>query len=90
MQTLIKIFSFFLIVAVVIVAMLFSVENGDLARVDFLVLSLELPISLWLLGTLLLGFVVGLLASSGLFFRLIVQRRKARRIEATQQKLAKL
>lgn len=90
MRIVIKILVLLLLIAAVVGAMLFSLENAQLVSVNFFLFQLELPVSLWLLFAVLGGFILGLLASSGLFFRLIVERRKIKRVEANQKKLAKL
>lgn len=90
MRIIIKILVFLFIIAAVLAAMLFSVENGQLVTVSFVTFTVELPVSLWLMFTLLGGFILGLLASSGLFVRLMAERRKIRRLETTHKTLAKL
>lgn len=90
MRIIIRIIVLLLLLAAVLVAMLFSIENGQLVKLNFINLNAELPISLWLMLSLLTGFVLGLLASSGLFFKLVVERRKLQRLDNTRKKLATL
>ncbi len=76
-----KVLSLILLVVTLILAMVFSSRNSQAVSVDFIVLQFSLPISLWIIASLLLGALLGLFASSSLFFKLLLQKRKTKKVE---------
>lgn len=68
-----------LVIAVLVVALglSFAVLNADSAELNFYFGTLSMPISLWMVVALLVGAVLGVVSSVGLFFR---QRRELARL----------
>ena len=81
-----------LVVAVVLVAaMLFTTENAALVEVNLIFFRLEAAVATWLLGSFVIGALVGLLASSGLLVRLQhAKMQQGRQSRAFEKEVARL
>ena len=75
-----------LIVAVVctlLTAIVFSLSNSDVVVVDWQIFELSAPVSLWVVGSFVVGGIIGMLACTGLYLR------SKKNIYSAQRKLAK-
>lgn len=87
-----KVLVFLLILAMVIVGVLFSLQNEVLVPLDALVYTFpERSLSLWVLCAFGLGGLFGMFASTGVMWRLRSQTRAAEReLKRNRQELSKL
>lgn len=82
-----------LVIAVIVVALglSFAMLNADSAELNFYFGRLSMPLSLWMVVAILIGAVLGVLSTVGLFFR---QRRELarlrRQVADAEQELSEL
>ncbi len=74
-----RVLTLVVLVAVVLFAAVFASWNTEVISVDFLFARLELPQSVVIIGALVIGVLVGLLAASLVVLRIVAERRRLRR-----------
>lgn len=67
---------FVLVLAAFCIGLIFSINNSAVIALDFLIVEFSLPVSLWILMSLILGVFLGIVASYGLIIR---EKRLSRR-----------
>jgi putative membrane protein len=72
-------------------AVVFALSNPATVEVDFLAFQLSASAATWIIGALVLGGLLGLVAGMGVFVRLkTTQVRSARKIKRYEQEISKI
>jgi putative membrane protein len=80
-----------LLLALVACAVVFALSNPATVEVDFLAFKLTASAAIWIVGALVVGGLLGLLAGTGVFFRLkTTQVRSSRKIKRYEQEISKI
>jgi putative membrane protein len=86
-----RLLTFLLLVALVACAVLFGLSNPVMVEVDFLAFRLTASVAIWIVGSLVMGGLLGLLAGTGVFFRLkTTEVRSSRKIKRYEQEIGKI
>ncbi|MFQ3322284.1 MAG: putative membrane protein [Pseudomonadales bacterium] len=83
MQLLKRIALIVVVVCSLLAAIVFSLTNSEVVKVDWLLLELSAPVSLWIVSSFVVGGIVGMLACAGLYLR------SKKDVYSVQRKLAK-
>lgn len=83
MQLLKRIALIIVVVCSLLAAIVFSLTNSEVVKVDWLLLELSAPVSLWVVSSFVVGGIVGMLACTGLYLR------SKKDVYSVQRKLAK-
>jgi putative membrane protein len=57
------------VVGALLTAIVFSLSNSEVITVDWLIVELSAPVSLWVVSSFVMGGVIGMLACTGLYLR---------------------
>ncbi len=80
-----------LLLALVACTVLFALSNPTTVEVDFLAVQLQASAATWIIGALVLGGLLGLLAGMGVFFSLkATQVRSSRQVKRYEQEISKI
>ena len=76
---------------VIVATVLFSLQNSTVVEVDLMFGRVQAGLAVWLVGSLVLGILLGMLACTGLLVRLLrTQRRGNKQAKAFEKELAKV
>lgn len=80
-----------LLLALVACAVVFALSNQTAVEVDFLAFTLTTSTAIWIVGALVVGGLLGLMAGTGVFFRLkTTEVRSSRKIKRYEQEISKI
>lgn len=74
-----RVITIIVLVSVVFLAAIFAANNTGIIEVDFLFSKVSLPQSVVIIGALIIGALIGLLAASLFLLRFMAERRRLRK-----------